>query len=104
MAKAPHRAPDDEAAATAATAAFRRQVFFWLATAVLLALFLYVFSSILLPFVAGMVLAYFLDPVADRLQRLGLSRLMATVVILIAFIVILVLAFVILVPVLATQM
>ncbi|MDX8531455.1 AI-2E family transporter [Mesorhizobium sp. VK25A] len=82
----------------------RRQVFFWLATAVLLALFLYVFSGILLPFVAGMVLAYFLDPVADWLQRLGLSRLMATVVILIAFIVIVVLAFVILVPVLATQM
>jgi len=82
----------------------RRQVFFWLATAVLLALFLYIFSGILLPFVAGMVLAYFLDPVADWLQRLGLSRLMATVVILIAFIVIVVLAFVILVPVLATQM
>ncbi|TIU76507.1 MAG: AI-2E family transporter, partial [Mesorhizobium sp.] len=41
----------------------RRQVFFWLATGVLLALFLYVFSGILLPFVAGMVLAYFLDPV-----------------------------------------
>lgn len=82
----------------------RRQVFFWVATAVLLALFLYVFSGILLPFVAGMVLAYFLDPVADWLQRLGLSRLMATVVILIAFIVVVVLAFVILVPVLATQM
>ncbi|MDX8460719.1 AI-2E family transporter [Mesorhizobium sp. VK2B] len=82
----------------------RRQVFFWLATAVLLALFLYLFSGILLPFVAGMVLAYFLDPVADWLQRLGLSRLMATVVILIAFIVVVVLAFVILVPVLATQM
>ncbi|CCV12877.1 AI-2E family transporter [Mesorhizobium sp. STM 4661] len=109
MAKAPHRAPDDEAAKEAAadyaaSAAFRRQIFFWLATAVLLALFLYVFSDILLPFVAGMVLAYFLDPVADRLQRLGLSRLMATVVILIAFIVVLVLAFVILVPVLASQM
>ncbi|MDX8526971.1 AI-2E family transporter [Mesorhizobium sp. MSK_1335] len=84
--------------------ALRRQIFFWLATAVLLALFLYVFSGILLPFVAGMVLAYFLDPVADWLQRLGLSRLMATVVILIAFIVVVVLAFVILVPVLATQM
>ncbi|MBZ9821549.1 AI-2E family transporter [Mesorhizobium sp. CA4] len=82
----------------------RRQVFFWLVTAVLLALFLYIFSGILLPFVAGMVLAYFLDPVADWLQRLGLSRLMATVVILIAFIVVVVLAFVILVPVLATQM
>lgn len=91
-------------AADGGSGALRRQVFFWLATAVLLALFLYIFSGILLPFVAGMVLAYFLDPVADWLQRLGLSRLMATVVILIAFIVVVVLAFVILVPVLATQM
>ncbi|WP_411969585.1 AI-2E family transporter [Mesorhizobium sp. CA10] len=104
---APTRAPDGEAAVIEAddsSGGLRRQVFFWLATAVLLALFLYIFSGILLPFVAGMVLAYFLDPVADWLQRLGLSRLMATVVILIAFIVVVVLALVILVPVLATQM
>ncbi|RTM10947.1 MAG: AI-2E family transporter [Hyphomicrobiales bacterium] len=104
MAKAPQRATDNEAADVAAGVALRRQIFFWLGTAIVLALFLYVFSGILLPFVAGMALAYFLDPVADRLQRLGLSRLMATVVILIAFIVVVVLAFVILVPVLATQM
>ncbi|TJW58228.1 MAG: AI-2E family transporter, partial [Mesorhizobium sp.] len=50
---------------------FRRQIRFWLISAIVLAIFLYVFSGILLPFVAGMVLAYFLDPVADRLQRLG---------------------------------
>jgi len=104
MAKAPLRTSDSGTAEGEAGLALRRQVFFWLASAFLLALFLYVFSGILLPFVAGMVLAYFLDPVADRLERLGLSRLMATVVILIAFIVIVVLAFVILVPVLATQM
>ncbi|MBN9220791.1 MAG: AI-2E family transporter [Mesorhizobium sp.] len=103
MAKAPRQTPEEAWTATSSTA-FRRQLAFWLIAAVLLALFLYVFSGILLPFVAGMVLAYFLDPVADWLQRLGLSRLMATVVILIAFIVIVVLAFVILVPVLATQM
>ncbi|WP_410010376.1 AI-2E family transporter [Phyllobacterium sp. A18/5-2] len=69
-----------------------------------LALFLYIFSSILLPFVAGLVLAYFLDPVADRLERLGLSRLLATIVILVLFIVTFALLLVILVPVLASQM
>ncbi|MGB3831553.1 MAG: AI-2E family transporter [Mesorhizobium sp.] len=105
MAKAvPPAAPDDAPARAAASAAFWRQVGFWLGAALVLALFLYVFSGILLPFVAGMVLAYFLDPVADRLERLGLSRFMATVVILIAFIVALVLAFVVLIPVLASQM
>jgi predicted PurR-regulated permease PerM len=104
MAKAAPPAPENDAADAAVSMILWRPAAFWLAGALILALFLYVFSDILLPFVAGMVLAYFLDPVADRLQRLGLSRVMATVVILIAFIVVLVLAFVILVPVLATQL
>src|SRR5688500_6504766 len=88
----------------AAAAAFRRQIRFWIITAIVLAAFIYLFSDILLPFVAGMVLADFLDPVADRLQRLGLSRVMATIFILIAFLIVLVLALVILVPVLASQL
>lgn len=95
---------DNEALEAAAAAAFRKQIRFWLVSAVLFVGFLYLFSNILLPFVAGMALAYFLDPVADRLQRLGLSRLMATVVILVCFLVFLVLALVIIVPVLASQM
>ncbi|GLS32346.1 Predicted PurR-regulated permease PerM [Mesorhizobium albiziae] len=96
--------PDDEAANEAVAAAFRRQIRFWLIAAVFFAAFLYLFSDILLPFVAGMALAYFLDPVADRLQRLGLSRVMATVVILVCFIIVLTLALVVLIPVLASQM
>ncbi|MCV0397765.1 MAG: AI-2E family transporter [Rhizobiaceae bacterium] len=83
--------------------AFRRQVMFWALALGILIFFLWVFSSILLPFVAGMVLAYFLDPVADRLQRLGLTRLAATIVILICFILVLVIALAIIVPVLASQ-
>ncbi|WP_435530176.1 AI-2E family transporter [Phyllobacterium ifriqiyense] len=86
------------------TSSFRRQAIFWTAAMIVFALFLFVFSSILLPFVAGMVLAYFLDPVADRLQRLGLSRLLATVVILVLFIVTFTVLLIILVPVLASQM
>lgn len=104
MAKAVHQKTDNEAAEAAASAALRRQLRFWLIAAIILAVFLYVFSSILLPFVAGMVLAYFLDPVADRLQRLGMSRVMATVFILFAFIIVLVLALVLLIPILASQM
>ncbi|MEP7455055.1 AI-2E family transporter [Phyllobacterium sp. SB3] len=86
------------------TSSFRRQAVFWTAAMVVFALFLFIFSSILLPFVAGMVLAYFLDPVADRLQRLGLSRLLATVVILVLFVVTFTVLLIILVPVLASQM
>lgn len=104
MAKAARSRTDGGAARPDMSVTLRRQALFWGAAAVALIVFLYVFSGILLPFVAGMALAYFLDPVADRLQRLGLSRLMATIVILFAFIIVLVLAIVVLVPVLASQM
>jgi predicted PurR-regulated permease PerM len=64
----------------------RRQIFFWLLAWAVFIAFLMVFRSILLPFIAGMALAYFLDPVADWFERRGLSRLMATIAILIAFV------------------
>ena len=81
----------------------RRQVFFWIGVLAVFILFLMVFSSILLPFVAGMALAYFLDPVADWLERRGLSRLMATVVILVSFVLIFALSLIIIIPLIAAQ-
>ncbi|MBW9053100.1 AI-2E family transporter [Rhizobium mesosinicum] len=81
----------------------KRQVIFWATVLLVFVAFLYIFSSILLPFIAGMTIAYFLDPVADRLERLGLSRLMATIVILVAFVIVFTLALVILIPVLINQ-
>ncbi|MUZ71479.1 AI-2E family transporter [Agrobacterium vitis] len=83
---------------------FWRQVLFGIGTLAVVIAFLLTFSSILLPFVAGMALAYFLDPVADRLERLGLSRMMATVLILVSFVVIFVVSLVIIIPVLVTQL
>lgn len=82
----------------------RRQAMFWTCTAAIFLLFLVIFSPFLLPFVAGLALAYFLDPVADRLERLGLSRLAATIVILLVFLMILVVGLMIIIPVLATQL
>ena len=43
--------------------------------------------EMLLPFVAGMALAYLLDPMASRIERLGMNRLIATLTIVILFIV-----------------
>lgn len=94
----------DSAVGRAAIGALRRQIVFWLAAASFFILFLYVFSSILLPFVAGMALAYFLDPVADRLESLGLSRLLSTIVILIAFLLTFIVALMVVVPLLASQL
>lgn len=82
----------------------KRQAYFWLGVVAFFIIFLLMFSSVLLPFVAGIALAYFLDPVAGYLERWGLSRLMATILILLLFIVVLVLALMIIVPVMATQL
>ena len=61
----------------------RQQIIYWaIALAVLLAL-LWLLRGIMLPFVAGMAVAYFLDPVADYLERRGLSRALATLIVLI---------------------
>ena len=60
----------------------QRQAGFWLIALVVFILCLWVLQDILLPFIAGFVLAYFLDPIADRLERLGLPRILATLLIL----------------------
>ncbi|MEA3535329.1 AI-2E family transporter [Rhizobium sp. CC-YZS058] len=82
---------------------FRQHVLFWLGFFAVFILFLYVFSSILLPFLAGMALAYFLDPVADWLERRGLSRLMATVLILVSFLVLFAASLILIIPIIFTQ-
>jgi predicted PurR-regulated permease PerM len=103
MAKAA-RTPDSEIEQAVVAANFRRQIRFWLIAAAFLGVFIYLFSEILLPFVAGMALAYFLDPVADRLEKLGLSRTASTLVILLSFIVALTIAMIVLIPVLVSQL
>ncbi len=84
-------------------ASLKRHILFWLGVLVGFILFLWFFSSILLPFVAGMALAYFLDPVADWLERRGLSRAMATVVILVCFVTIFALALMLVIPIIISQ-
>jgi predicted PurR-regulated permease PerM len=81
----------------------QKQVTIWAISLGVLVFFLWVFGDILLPFIAGLVLAYFLDPVADALERLGMPRLVATLTILVCALLVLVLALVIIAPVLADQ-
>ena len=42
---------------------------------------LYVLRSVLMPFVAGILVAYLLDPMVDRLEKLKLSRTTATLIV-----------------------
>ena len=62
-----------------------RQLPFWLTAFVLLVLLIGILRPVLLPFVAGIVIAYFLNPAADRLTRWGMPRWLAAVLIVAAF-------------------
>src|SRR5215472_16552908 len=59
-----------------------RPLLFWIATFAAMSAVVVLLHQVLLPFVAGMVLAYLLDPLANRIERLGLNRLVATLAII----------------------
>lgn len=81
-----------------------RQTLFWVALFAALFIFVAVLRDILLPFVVGAAIAYMLDPLADRLEGLGLSRLSATVLIISVFGFLVVLGIVVLLPLLIEQL
>jgi len=81
-----------------------RYVLFWLGALAVAILGLWLLSGILLPFVAGMALAYLLDPVADRLERWGVSRLVATLAIIGLFVLLFVVLILLIVPLLGNQL
>jgi predicted PurR-regulated permease PerM len=82
----------------------RRQLQFWGIGFALFCLVFWLLGSTLLPFLLGAGMAYFLDPLADRLERLGLNRVAATSVIAVAAILALAAALVFAIPALIVQL
>ncbi|MGA8403145.1 MAG: AI-2E family transporter [Stellaceae bacterium] len=76
---------------------------FWIGVIVLVIFALGMLQSILLPFIAGLVLAFILAPTVARLERWGLRRSLASLAILIAFLVGIALVFTLLVPLIQNQ-
>jgi predicted PurR-regulated permease PerM len=65
----------------------QRPATLWIAALAAVLVLVVLLRDILLPFLAGIALAYLLDPVVGRLQRLGLNRGLAAFAILTLFIV-----------------
>ncbi|MGF1651610.1 MAG: AI-2E family transporter [Hyphomicrobiaceae bacterium] len=80
-----------------------RQLVFWLTIGLLMVVAVLVLKDILLPFVAGIVIAFAMNPLVDRLDRLGLPRVAAAALAVLAFFSGVILIFVYLVPLLAAQ-
>jgi len=81
----------------------KRHLTFWIVTLVVFAFLLWLLSDILLPFVAGLVLAYLQTPLADRMERLGMNRTVAALLIVGLVVLTFVLLALLLVPILAQQ-
>jgi len=81
----------------------QRKVLIWVGIFIVLVFMMWLLKSILLPFVAGMAVAYFLDPLADRLENTGMSRLVATTIITVFFLLVVVLASILVLPLLYEQ-
>jgi predicted PurR-regulated permease PerM len=81
----------------------RDQIKYWSVALGVILVVLWFMGDVLLPFVLGSAIAYFLDPVADRLERLGLSRAMSTAAITVVAILIFVIMALLVIPTLISQ-
>lgn len=81
----------------------RKQVMWWGIAALVLFVAMWLLGQAILPFLLGAGIAYMLDPIADRLERMGLSRTMAVVVITAGAVFMLAAVILLLVPTLLRQ-
>ncbi|QFU09336.1 AI-2 transport protein TqsA [Rhodobacteraceae bacterium THAF1] len=81
----------------------RSQLKYWGAAAVVFLLLLWWLGNVILPFVLGAGVAYLLDPVADRLERIGLSRGLSVAIIAIVMLLLFVALVLLVIPTLISQ-
>lgn len=79
------------------------QLRYWGIATALFLVALWFLGDVIMPFLLGGAVAYFLDPLADRLEKLGLNRILSTVVITAIAALIFALAALLVVPTLVSQ-
>ena len=81
-----------------------RPITFWIAMLAAVIAVVVLLREVLLPFVAGMVLAYLLDPLANRLERLGMNRLLATLAIIVVVVVTIIVLMIVTIPIIVREL
>ena len=79
------------------------QARYWGIATLVFLLVLWMLGNVFLPFLVGGAIAYFLDPVADRLEKVGLSRVAATTTISVIAMLVFVVAALLIIPTLIQQ-
>ncbi|GAA6195582.1 AI-2E family transporter [Pseudophaeobacter arcticus] len=82
----------------------KKQFKYWGIAALVFSIVMWSLGDVLLPFVLGAAIAYLIDPVADRLETMGLSRSTSTAVIVVFLMLIFLLALLVLLPTLINQL
>jgi predicted PurR-regulated permease PerM len=83
--------------------AFQRPSILWIATAAIVAATIVLLREILTPFLVGIALAYLLDPLVTRLERLGLGRGVAALGIISLFYAAIIALIVVLTPIIGEE-
>ncbi len=84
--------------------AWHKQVTFWLTVLAIFLAVCWLLSSVLLPFVAGMALAYFLNPITTHLEHWGLRRLWASLLTIALTLLIGIMLMLLVVPIFGSQL
>lgn len=82
----------------------KKQALFWLIALAFFITFMFIFGSVLLPFVAGIALAYFLNPIVELLEKIGISRVWGTMLITLFIIMIFIILLTVLIPIITSQL
>lgn len=77
---------------------------YWGIATVVVFVLLWLLGDVILPFVLGGAVAYCLDPIADKLERLGFSRILATITITFFAVILFVIAALLVIPTLIQQL
>ena len=86
------------------TATAKSNRIFWLAMFLFFCAFVYVLRSVLLPFVAGIIIGYLLDPLVDKFTKLKMNRTVATILVLVLVALILIPALILIINVIDSQL
>lgn len=81
----------------------RSQWPFWVLLLGFFGLLMYLFSPVMMPFVMGMVIAYFMDPFVDKLETYRLPRWAGTVIAILMFLTGIAILILLLLPLVQTQ-
>jgi predicted PurR-regulated permease PerM len=86
------------------TTNLRQQLLFWTVFFAVLIGLIWLFGDVLLPFVAGMVIAYLCNPLTNRLERLRIPRWLGALLVITLVLLFFVLLVLLIVPVIGAQL